>query len=148
MDILTNLSWEPWLALGLALLAAEALGASGFLIGAAVAALANAVLVWLFPSLGVTAQLVLYAISALIATYAYFQLFRDAQNSEDTPPINERAASLIGKQVTLEEDLTDEGRVQIGDTMWKVTADGPLKAGTQVVVSGTDGLTLQVRAHS
>ena len=36
MDILTNLSWEPWLALGLALLAAEALGASGFLIGAAV----------------------------------------------------------------------------------------------------------------
>ena len=148
MDILTNLSWEPWLALGLALLAAEALGASGFLIGAAVAALANAVLVWLFPSLSVTAQFIIYAISALVATYAYFQLFRDAQRSDDAPPINERAASLIGKQVTLEEDLADEGRVQIGDTMWKVAAESPLKAGTQVVVTGTDGMTLQVRARS
>ena len=147
MEYLTNLSWELWLALGLCLLAAEALGASGFLIGAAVAAIANSVLVWFVPDLSFTAQIVIYAVTAMVATAVYFRVFQVAQEDDGTPAINARAGSLVGTTLQLPEDLDGIGRVQIGDTMWKVTSTEPLAAGTEIVVVGNDGMTLEVAAR-
>jgi membrane protein implicated in regulation of membrane protease activity len=146
MDLFMSLSAVHWFALGLILLAAEALGAAGFLIGAAVAALANGVIVWLFPGLSPGVQLIVFAVGAIVATYVYFQMFRDAQRHDDTPPINERAASLIGHQFELAADVTHgEGRVQIGDTFWKVASDEDLSAGTLVEVEDADNMTLRLR---
>ena len=54
MEIWTDLGAWHWLALGLTLLIAEALGAAGFLIGAAVAAFAMAIVMWMVPDAGVS----------------------------------------------------------------------------------------------
>ncbi len=143
-----NLSWELWLAFGVALLAAEALGASGFLIGAAVAAIAQAILVWLMPELSLVSQIVIYAITAVIATVVYFQVFRDVQADDDTPPINARTARMTGTIFTLDEDIERTGRVQIGDTYWKVETPTAIPAGTEVEVTSTKGMALVIQSRS
>ena len=145
MELFTEVSAYHWIALGLILLGAEALGAAGFLLGAAVASFANAVIVWLVPGLSLGMQLGVFAVGALVATYVYFQVFRDAQNRDGTPAINERAAGLIGQHLTLVEGIDREGRVQIGDTLWKVSAEEPLSAGSEVVVADADNMTLSLR---
>ena len=145
MESLTNLGWEIWLALGIALLAAEALGASGFLIGAAVAALALSLIAAIF-DLSWVSQIVIYAVTAVIATIVYFQMFRDAQRSDGAPPINQRAASMIGTIFTLEESIDEQGRVQIGDTFWHVHADADLIRGARVRVVSADTMQLKVAA--
>ncbi len=145
MELLTEITAFHWIALGLILLGAEALGAAGFLLGAAVAAFANAVVVWLVPDLSLGMQLGVFAIGALVATFVYFQLFRDAQQQDGTPPINQRAASLIGQRLTLTEAIEHEGRIQIGDTFWKVTAEEPLATGSSVVVISANDMTLNLR---
>jgi membrane protein implicated in regulation of membrane protease activity len=64
----------------------------------------------------------------------------------DQPALNRRTAQLVGRQVVLERGIVQgRGRVQIADAYWDVT--GPdLATGTNVVITGAEGMTLQVRA--
>ena len=148
MDIFTQLTPWHWLALALLLLGAEALGAAGFLLGAAIAAFASAVVVWLFPDLGMGAQLGFFALGAVLATVVWFQLFRDVQDDADHDTgLNTGAARLIGTHLVLTSDIPHrEGREQIGDTYWKLVTDEPLTEGTEVEVVGADTMHLKVRA--
>ena len=143
MDMLTTLTPYHWLVLGLLLLGAEALGAAGFLIGAAVAGLATGAIVGFAPGLGAGAQIALFAVLALVLTYLYLKLFRDAQTNSERPLLNQRATRLIGHRFKLDSDVRfGEGRVQIGDTMWKVTADADLPEGADVEVVDVHRMTL------
>ena len=145
MEFLTQLTAYHWFALGLILFGAEALGTAGFLLGAAVGALANGVLVWMLPELSVGWQLTSFALASVLATAVYFQVFRDAQARDESPPINQRAESLIGHRFKLGERLGNgKGRVQIGDTYWSVATNQTIEAETSVSVAGVDGMTLQV----
>jgi len=145
MEFLTQLTAYHWFALGLILFGAEALGTAGFLLGAAVGALANGVLVWMLPELSVGWQLTSFSLASVLATAVYFQMFRDAQARDESPPINQRAESLIGHRFKLGERLSyGTGRVQIGDTYWSVAANQTIEAETNVSVIGVDGMTLQV----
>ena len=146
MEIFTQLTPWHWLALALLLLGAEALGAAGFLLGAAIAAFASAVVVWLFPDLAAGAQLGIFALGAVLATVVWFQLFRDVQDDHDTG-LNAGAARLIGTHLVLTSDIPHrEGREQIGDTYWKLLTDEPLPEGTEVEVIAADTMHLKVRA--
>ena len=145
MEIFTQITAYHWIALGLILLTAEMLGASGFLIGAAAAAFGMSVLVWLFSGLSVSAQITIYAIGSILSTILYFQLFKEAQSRPARPLLNNRAKRLIGHQFELSEDLTlGSARVQIGDTIWKVHSPEPLTKGTRVKVVATDKMSLEV----
>ncbi len=148
MEMFTSLTPYHWIALGLLLLTAEMLGASGFLLGAAAAAFGLAVIAWFVPDLAVAWQLTTYAIAAVVATIVYFQLFRDAQAEPARPLLNKRANRLVGHRFKLEEDIElGSGRVQIGDTMWKVESETPLEAGTLVEVVGTRRMALVIAAR-
>ncbi len=145
MEFFTQLTPYHWFALGLILFAAEALGTAGFLLGAAVGALANGVLVWMLPELSAGWQLASFSLASILASGVYFQVFRDAQARDDTPPINQREESLIGHHFKLAETLSyGKGRVQIGDTFWSVAANQAINAETNVTVIGVNGMTLQV----
>ncbi len=145
MDFLTQLTPYHWIALGLLLLAAEMLGASGFLLGAAVAALAMGGVVWLAPDLSVLWQLTIYAVAAVVATLIYFQLFRDSQDEPARPLLNKRARRLIGHQFKLDRDIElHTGKVQIGDTLWSVETSEPLAEGTLVEVIDVNRMVLVI----
>ena len=147
MEIFTSLTPYHWVALGLILLTAEMLGASGFLLGAAAAAFGMAVFNWLIPDASVFLQLVVYAGGATVLTLVYFQLFRDGQREPARPLLNKRARRLVGHQFHLEDDLTlGSAKVQIGDTMWTIESDAPITAGTLVEVTDTNRMSLVVTA--
>jgi len=149
MDILTNITPYHWIALGLILLTAEMLGASGFLLGAAGAAFAMSAVLWVAGDLSVPVQLVLYAVGATILTIVYFQLFRDAQAKPARPLLNNRAKRLVGHQFMLQDNIElGQGKVQIGDTLWKVQSDTPLSKGTLVEVVDTHRMSLKIAAKT
>ena len=134
MEWLTEINAYHWIALGLILFAAEALGAAGFLLGTAAAALVVGLLSLVMPGL------------AIVASLLYVKVFRDEQ--ESTPDeLNHRAESLVGTEFELTDDLPGgDGRVQIGDTFWHVHADADLARGARVRVVSADTMQLKVAA--
>jgi len=147
IELLNNLEPWHWLSLGLLLLGAEALGASGFLLGTAIAAFLLAIINALFSDITWQTQAILFAIAALSFSIAYWKYFKEFNNRSDHGPLNQRAASLIGRELVVEHDLSGGyGRIQIGDTFWKVKFDGEIDKGTRVKVVNADSMTLEIIA--
>ncbi len=150
METLFELTAYHWLVLGLLLLGAEALGTAGFLLGAAVAALATGIVVLAAPTLPAGLQLAVFAVGAVLASYLYLHVFRSLQRdrrADGTVPeadtINQRAAALLGHRFELSSGVHNgEGRVQIGDTFWHVRADAELAPGETVEVVDADAMRL------
>jgi inner membrane protein len=135
-----------WLAAGLALLGLEAMLPGIFLFWIGLAAMATGLILWVVP-LGLTAQLVLFAILGLAAILVGRQVQgRQKDEVTDAPFLNERGKTLIGQVFPLETAIASGvGSVKIGDSVWRVIgADRP--AGEKVKVVGIDGGTLKVEA--
>ncbi len=140
---------EPWhwLSLGLLLLAAEALGAAGFLLGTAIAAFLVALVNAVAPGLSWQTQTVIFALSAVAFSFAYWKYFKDFNKQSDHEELNQRAATLIGREITLSHSVSGgQGRIQIGDTFWKVYCEQELNEGTKVKVVSADNMTLTIVA--
>ncbi|MBY4677118.1 NfeD family protein [Marinobacterium arenosum] len=124
----------------------ELVGAAGFLLGLAVAALLTALATGMEWISDWHHQVLVFAVAGVLFTLAYWSLFRRFNQQSDVPLLNARARSMIGRRVALEQDLSGgQGQVQIGDTFWRIRADQSLQAGTLVEVVDTDGMTLLVR---
>ncbi len=146
MDIAFTLQPWHWLILVFLFLAAEALGAGGFLLGSAIAAAVVSLWLWLVPEMGWPVQLLIFGIGSLLFTLAYWKLFRNVNNKNDSPELNNRALQLVGRTITLEHDLpAGQSRLQIGDTLWKVESDQNISQGCKVSVTGHRGMVLLVR---
>ncbi len=147
LDWINALGGWFWISVGLLLLSAEALGAAGFLLGAALSGLVVGIVVLLFPKLHWHLQFMLFGANTLILSVVYWKYFRRFNEQTDRPLLNNRAAQMIGRRFNLSEAVSNGfGRVQVGDTLWKVTCDQDLEAGTTVEVTGVDGTTLVIRA--
>ena len=145
MDFLTELQPWNWLILCFVFLGFEALGAGGFLLGAAVAAVLQSALLWMMPELSWPWQLGIFGLLTLAFTVCWWMFFRKSGQNTEEPLLNNRAAQLKGRILVLEQELPGGfGRVQIGDTKWKVQAADTLQAGTTVIVTGSDGMTLLI----
>lgn len=147
MEWFEGTNWVPaiWLTIAIVLFIAEVLGAAGFLVGAAVAALALAALTYFVADLGIAAQIFIYAVVAVIATLVYFRFFRATEPSNsDTLP--KRSQMMVGRRFTLGEKLAagTEIRVQLGDSMWVVTSARDIDMGAEVEVVDSDAMRLQV----
>ena len=147
MEWIESSNWVPaiWLTIAIVLFIAEVLGTVGFLIGAAVAALALAALTYFVSDLGIAAQIFTYAVVAVIATLVYFRFFRATERSNrDVLP--KRAQMMVGRRFTLGEKLAagTEVRVQLGDAMWVVTSTRDIDMGAEVEVVDCDTMRLQV----
>lgn len=149
MDLFDGPNWVPitWLILATLLFIGEVLGLSGFLVGAAVAAVAMAALTAVVSGMGFVLQIITFAFVSVIATLVYFRFFRVTQPSNsDTLP--ERSQMMLGKRFSLGEALAAgaETRVQIGDTMWRVVTESAIEAGSEVIVVGGDSMRLEIAA--
>ena len=144
---LSELTHWHWLILGVVLLILEIMGASGFLIGLALASLALAGIVAMGVVEGWQYQLLWFAALGMILTVLYWKVFRRFNTRSDEPQLNDRAAQMIGRKLKLESAIDNgQGRIQIGDTFWKVVADEVLEAGTTVEVYDSIGMVLKIRA--
>ncbi|HEJ7054755.1 MULTISPECIES: NfeD family protein [Serratia] len=138
-----------WLSLGGVLLAAEMLGAGGYLLWSGVAALLVGVLIWLLPPLSWAWQGMIFAVLTVVVAYLwwYWLRRRPAAASGDSPVLNQRNRQLIGTRATLTEPMHNGmGRINIGDSSWRAQAAEDLPAGTEVEVVAVEGVTLVIRA--
>jgi inner membrane protein len=137
--------WHWW-ALGGLLVIVEAF-APGFMFlwfGAA-AGLVGLVLV-LWPGLGLSFQLLIYAGLLLLCCVGWRWYQRVRPVVTDQPELNRRGAQYLGRRFSLVAPIVNgRGRIKVGDSSWAVA--GPeLPAGRIVEVTGADGAVLQVRA--
>src|SRR5579872_3846717 len=129
-----------WLSIGLGLGIGEMLATFFVLIWFGAAAIAVGVISWIFPGLGLAAQLFLFSVLS-VALLIPARRFRYGKSSH---LINNRAAQYIGRVVTLGEPIIGgQGQVFIGDTLWHVEGKD-LPAGTRIRVVSYDNTTLLV----
>ncbi|WP_415899128.1 NfeD family protein [Neptuniibacter sp. QD48_11] len=146
LELLESITYWHWIILALVLLGGEALGAAGFMIGVSLSAFAVAALMAIGVLNDWQHQFLLFALFSVIASVIFWKFFRCQNNDDEAGMINDRAAQLIGRKLTLVDDVEDGlGRIQIGDTFWKVVAEDDLEAGTKVEVYASEGMTLLIR---
>lgn len=147
IEWLTDISSWHWTALGIVLLAIEALGTGGFLIGAAASAFITAISMLIFPEQDWKYQLTLFSLMAVVFTVVYLKKFKTFNEETDQPNLNDRASQFVGRQFTLKNDIVNgQGKIQVGDTFWKVRCDSDLSSGTKIEVVQHDGMTLIIKA--
>ncbi len=138
-------SWH-WLILGMLLLGLEVLGTAGFLLGIALAALLQAVILFVVPEMEWQLQLLVFALASVIFTLLYWRLFRRFNDQSDQPLLNDRAAQLIGRQLVLAGPIENGlGRIQIGDTLWRAQSDANISVGSKIEIIGSQGMVLVVK---
>ena len=142
-DLLANPAWI-WLSLGGILLAAEMLGASGYLLWSGVAAVLVSLLVWLVP-LPWEWQGLCFAILTILSALWWYSWLRGRDRKQPPSSLNQRGSQLIGSALRLEEALHDGiGHIRVGDSSWRVQATENLPAGTPVTVVAVEGITLRI----
>jgi len=134
-----------WLSLGGVLLAAELLGASGYLLWSGIAAALVGIITWLVP-LPWAWQGVSFAILTMLAAYFWWHwLKRRPARADGNSELNQRGRQMIGLKVTLLEPVVNGfSRVNIGDSTWRVSAKEELPQGQRVQVIDVEGNTLMV----
>ncbi|WP_338570691.1 NfeD family protein [Erwinia billingiae] len=142
-ELLAN-PWWLWLSVGGVLLAAEMLGASGYLLWSGVAALLVSLLVWLVP-LPWEWQGVSFALLTVLSALWWYRWLKGKDRQQPPSSLNQRGIQLIGRELTLDETLVDGvGHVRIGDSGWRVQAAENFPAGTPVTVVAVEGVTLKI----
>lgn len=133
-----------WAGLALALFAAEAVLPGAFLLWLGFAAAAMALIDWVLPSLGLTAQAILFAILAMVSVGVGWKLRGQRQQRSDAPLLNRRSAQQVGRVLPLTRAIANgRGQVYADDTYWVV--EGPdLPEGANVRVVAADAMTLRV----
>jgi membrane protein implicated in regulation of membrane protease activity len=151
MEALTN-NWAgfgalTWLGIGAALLAAELLTGTAYLLWIATAAALTAALAAIFPEASLPLQMVAFALFALATTVAGRSFFRPDTTPSEDPNLNSPLQRHIGQtSVAVDNFVGGMGRVRLGDTEWAAkTYDGAEPAsGSVLVVTGVEGAVLHV----
>ncbi len=135
-----------WLIGGVLLLIAEVIAPGFFLIFIGAAAIITGLFTVLF-DLGTAPQLALFALYAIIAVFIGRRFYANRTSDSTDPLLNDRAARLVGKVVTVVEAVDEHnGRVRVGDSEWSARG-GPAAAGERVRITGIDGNCLKVEAE-
>jgi membrane protein implicated in regulation of membrane protease activity len=96
---------------------------------------------------GLAPQLALFALYAVIAVLVGRRFYANRHHDSTDPLLNDRAGRLIGKVVTVVQQVDDHGgRVRVGDSEWSARG-GPAAVGERVRITGVDGNCLQVEAE-
>jgi inner membrane protein len=143
IDYLITLGPWNWLILGAVFLALELVAPGAFMLWLGLAALAVG-LISFAVEWSWQAQLVTFAVLSLALIPVWRRFAPNVEQPSESPLLNRRAESYIGRIFTLENPIVDGvGRVHIDDTIWRVTGpDSP--AGSQVRIVRAEGPNLFV----
>lgn len=136
-----------WMVLGLILLALEIVVPGVFLLWIGIAALLIGSLslqLWDAGFWTWQVQVLAFLMLSLVSAYAGTRIMRNRKDNTDQPLLNKRSAQMIGRTATLVEPIREgRGRIQLGDTLWRVS--GPdLPAGARVRVTGASDTDLEL----
>jgi len=148
IEWLQALTFWHWMVLGTVLVVLEILLPGIWFLWLGLGALVTGGITFLLPALSWEIQVTVFCALSIVSVIAGRMVMRRRGEPLDHPLLNRRGAQYIGKQYRLEEATSNgQGRVRIGDTLWRVelaTQGAELDANTAVTVTGVDGTTLQV----
>ncbi len=140
-----HLEFWHWLIFGMLLMALEVMAPAMVLMWFGFGAIVAGIALWLVPSLSLGVQILIFALVSLVSVFGWRKSgFREENIRSDTPELNNRLHSHIGKEYVLTEAIINgRGSMRVGDSPWRVHgADMP--AGTRVRVTGVDGVIFVV----
>lgn len=147
MEILIDPFYYNWLILAAVLLIIEVATFTLLFFWLALAAVFMVAVSFVFPQLGLSIQLLLYAVATLLSVVLWHKAFKKKQDSMGDARMNNRTARYIGRTATLVEPIVNGyGKIQIEDSLWRVKCNDDLPVDTQVEIIGADGVLLEVRA--
>jgi membrane-bound serine protease (ClpP class) len=85
---------------------------------------------------------------ATLATAAFFLLVVGAGLRAQKLAVRTGSAGLRGRRATVIERLAPSGMVRLDGELWKALAEGAVDVGSDVEITGNEGLTLKVRPLS
>lgn len=129
-------AWN-WMVLGFVLLALEIVVPGIFLLWIGIAAILTGAVtmqLWDWSMWTWHAQVLLFLVLSLASAYVGHRIAGPNELESDQPLLNRRSEQLLGRTATLSEPIREgRGRIQLGDTLWRVS--GPdLPVGTRVRV--------------
>lgn len=139
-EIFENLVYWHWFIIGMVLLAMEAFGVGGFLVGIGIAAIVQGIIGFVVSDMTWQVQLVTFGVLSVVFSFVYWKYFRKVNEKSDRPAINDRAKQMIGKTAK----VVAENKIQIGDVMWDCRCNVELSVGESVTVTDNKGMTLIV----
>ncbi|MEJ8405979.1 NfeD family protein [Brevundimonas vesicularis] len=135
-----------WLAIGVLLLAVEAMFSTEWLLWPAVSAGVVAVMTAAGVRLGLPGEVAVFAVLTVIATLLSRRLISKA--NPDDPDINDRDSRLVGQRARVVETfVSGRGRVFISGAEWpaEIVGEAPIE-GQDVVVMRVNGSLLTVQS--
>lgn len=134
-----------WAALGLLLGIAELFTGTAYLLWLGIAAFATAFISWIIPELNLALQASIFAFLAVASTTLWFLRNKYRTTKIKSVTLNQRAQLLVGRKITLTEDIKDfRGHAMIDGVLWRIKANENYPTGTVVEIKSTDATVLVV----
>ena len=142
--LIQQVDYWHWLILAGILLLVEMLLPSFFFLWLAVAAAVTGLVLLAVPELGWQYQLMVFSGLSVVSIALFRRYQRRNPAQTDQPALNRRGEQYIGRTFTLEQPVVNRnGSLRVDDSTWRINGDD-MPAGTQVTVTGVDGVILQV----
>jgi membrane protein implicated in regulation of membrane protease activity len=142
--LFSEIAFWHWWILAVLLAIVEMVAPGFFCIWLAGAAAVTGIVVLAVTSLGWEAQIVIFAILAMLSLVAWHRIGRHLIRSGGATTLNRRGEQLIGRTVVLTEPIINgRGAARVNDSIWRVEGtDTP--AGSNVTIVGIEGTILRV----
>lgn len=141
------IEWWYWLILGFCLIMAELLIPAFFTLWFGIGAITVGLVLLAIPSLGMAAQILLWAILSSAQVILWFRFLRP----KTMTAIGTSASDVIGETGVLVSNLTPHGRGSVrfqkpilGADCWECYADAPISPGTRVRIVAVEGNFIKV----
>ncbi|MEO8963105.1 MAG: NfeD family protein [Gammaproteobacteria bacterium] len=142
LNLFEHLVFWHWLLFAAVLLILELITGSGFLFWIGISAAVMGGLLWLFPAIGWTTQLIGFAIMAMLAAVLWRLYLKHNPTRTDKPTLNRRGAQYVGRIFTITTPIVNGiGKVHVDDSTWRVRCKD-LPAGSRIRIVGVDGVIL------
>ena len=141
-----------WIALALGLGVVEMLTFTYFMLWLGLAAFTVGIGLAIFPSVSGTAQIVAFALLAVLYTAIGWAYVRRLQPKDSHPGLNRRSEAMVGRQAVVTETFSaGVGWVEVDGVRWRARLASPVggdrqppEAGATMSIASADGMTLVV----
>lgn len=144
-SMFTQLEFWHWLTFAVALIILEVFSPGAFFLWLGVAAGCVGIVMLVKPEVSWQSQFIIFALLS-VASIVTWRLLRGVfpEQEAEVPHLNRRAEQYIGRTFNLSEPIVNgDGKINVDDSTWRVRGeDAP--AGTQIRVTGVDGIIFEV----
>ena len=137
-----------WWVLAILMLGIEILAPGLFFIWLSIASAAVGSILFLFPSMSLEIQLLIFSIFSVVSILFWRRYGKEHSTETDHPLLNKKGDQYIGRVFSLIEPIENgRGRIKADDSIWTVLGED-YPVGTKVEVVSVEGTLFKVKLSS